>query len=216
MSSVNSAVSQINTNLTPAATAGHPADRPRRIDIQSMMQRLQGVLSRSSRSRAGSSTSSRNRSNDGGEPMRTPFAYHCLVASLAAGGCVSILPTPIIPSALIARAPPESAVAPSDPLQADVAVFIPEILARLRRRRHRRPQRSGTDLPVGRALADSAPALLQGAVVNSLSKAGGPGRAAPRPARRQDRLRCALAHHRPLDGQAHLACPRRSAGQPDG
>lgn len=45
MSSVNSAVSQINTNLTPAATQaiqqiGHAAS-----DIQSMMQRLQGVLS---------------------------------------------------------------------------------------------------------------------------------------------------------------------------
>lgn len=109
--------------------------------------------------------------------MRTPFLAVTL-ASLAAGGCVSVLPTPIIPSALIAL-PPERAVAPSDPLQADVAVFIPESSRAF----------AGADIAVRNdqeliylsdvRWADSAPALLQGAVVNSLSKAGGPGRAAP-------------------------------------
>lgn len=110
--------------------------------------------------------------------MRTPFLAAALASTLAFGGCVSVLPTPIIPSTLIAL-PAERAVAPSDPLQADVAVFMPESSRAF----------AGADIAVRNdqeliylsdvRWADSAPAMLQGAVVNALSKAGGPGRAAP-------------------------------------
>jgi cholesterol transport system auxiliary component len=97
---------------------------------------------------------------------------------LSLGGCVSVLPTPIIPSALISL-PADRAVAPADALQADVAVYFPEASRAF----------SGADIAVrdNQELiylsdvrwADTGPALLQGAVVNSLTKAGGPGRAAP-------------------------------------
>jgi ABC-type uncharacterized transport system auxiliary subunit len=110
--------------------------------------------------------------------MRTPFLAVALVSTLAFGGCVSVLPTPIIPSALISL-PADRAVAPTDPLQADVAVFMPEASRAF----------AGADIAVRNdqeliylsdvRWADSAPALLQSAVVNALSKAGGPGRAAP-------------------------------------
>ncbi|MDP3493713.1 MAG: ABC-type transport auxiliary lipoprotein family protein [Hyphomonadaceae bacterium] len=109
--------------------------------------------------------------------MRTQIVS-LAVASALLGGCVSVLPTPIIPSALISL-PADRAVAPSDPLQADVAVFMPEASRAF----------AGADIAVrdGQELiylsdvrwADAAPALLQGAVVSSLSKTGGPGRAAP-------------------------------------
>jgi ABC-type uncharacterized transport system auxiliary subunit len=110
--------------------------------------------------------------------MRTPFLAVLLASTLASAGCVSVLPTPIIPSALISL-PAERAVTPSDSLQADVAVFMPEASRAF----------AGADIAVRNdqeliylsdvRWADSAPALLQGAVVNALSKAGGPGRAAP-------------------------------------
>ena len=100
------------------------------------------------------------------------------LASTFLGGCVSVLPTPIIPSALISL-PADRAVAPADPLQADVAVFMPEASRAF----------ANADIAVrdGQELiylsdvrwADSAPALLQGAVVSTLSKSGGPGKAAP-------------------------------------
>lgn len=109
--------------------------------------------------------------------MKTPILAAVLLAATL-GGCVSVLPTPIIPSALISL-PADRAVAPSDPLQADVAVFMPEASRAF----------AGADIAVrdNQELiyladvrwSDAAPALLQGALVNSLSKAGGPGRAAP-------------------------------------
>ena len=110
--------------------------------------------------------------------MRTQIVALALGSALTLGGCVSVLPTPIIPSALISL-PADRAVAPADPLQADVAVYFPEASRAF----------SGADIAVRDSQeliylsdvrwADTAPALLQGAVVNSLTKAGGPGRAAP-------------------------------------
>lgn len=108
--------------------------------------------------------------------MRTPIL--ALVLASALGGCVSVLPTPIIPSALITL-PADRATAPSDPLQADVAVYIPESPRAF----------AGADIAVRDSQeliylsdvrwSDGGPALLQGAVVNALSKANGPGRAVP-------------------------------------
>jgi ABC-type uncharacterized transport system auxiliary subunit len=110
--------------------------------------------------------------------MRTRIVALVLGSVLGLAGCVSVLPVPIIPSALIAL-PADRAVAPADPLQADVAVFFPEATRAF----------SGADIAVRDSQeliylsdvrwADTAPALLQGAVVNSLTKSGGPGRAAP-------------------------------------
>lgn len=110
--------------------------------------------------------------------MRTQILALTLASMLSLGGCVSVLPTPIIPSALISL-PADRAAAPADALQADVAVFFPESSRAF----------SGADIAVrdNQELiylsdvrwADTGPALLQGAVVNSLTKAGGPGRAAP-------------------------------------
>ena len=110
--------------------------------------------------------------------MRTRLVALAFGSVLALGGCVSVLPTPIIPSALISL-PADRAIAPPDALQADVAVFFPESSRAF----------SGADIAVrdGQELiylsdvrwADTAPALMQGAVVNALTKAGGPGRAAP-------------------------------------
>jgi len=108
--------------------------------------------------------------------MKTPIA--ALALAVALGGCVSVLPTPVIPSALISL-PADRARAPSDPLQADVAVYLPESSRAY----------SGADIAVrdNQELiyladvrwSDTAPALLQGALVNSLSKAQGPGKAVP-------------------------------------
>lgn len=99
-------------------------------------------------------------------------------ATLALGGCVSVLPTPVIPSALISL-PAERANPPADPLQADVAVYLPESSRAF----------AGSDIAVrdNQELiylsdvrwSDIAPALLQGALVNSLTKANGPGKAVP-------------------------------------
>lgn len=109
--------------------------------------------------------------------MKAKVAALALASTILAG-CVSVLPTPIIPSALISL-PADRAVAPTDPLQADVAVFFPESTRAF----------ASADIAVRDAQeliylsdvrwADTAPALLQGAVVNSLTKSGGPGRAAP-------------------------------------
>ena len=57
--------------------------------------------------------------------MRTRLVALAFGSVLALGGCVSVLPTPIIPSALISL-PADRAIAPTDALQADVAVFFPE------------------------------------------------------------------------------------------
>lgn len=109
--------------------------------------------------------------------MKRILAATVLSASLLAG-CVSVLPEPFIPSALIAL-PADRATAPDTPLQADVAVYMPETSRAF----------AGNDIAVRTEQeliylnevrwSDNAPSLLQGAVVNALTKAGGPGRAAP-------------------------------------
>jgi len=109
--------------------------------------------------------------------MKTKIVALALAATTLAG-CVSVLPTPIIPSALISL-PADRAVAPADPLLADVGVFFPESTRAF----------ASADIAVRDSQeliylsdvrwADTAPALMQGALVNSLTKAGGPGRAAP-------------------------------------
>jgi ABC-type uncharacterized transport system auxiliary subunit len=101
-----------------------------------------------------------------------------LILPLALGGCLSVLPEPEIPVALIAL-PAELAKTPSDPLRADVAVYPPDASRAY----------SGLDMAVrtGQELVylanvrwvDTAPRLLQGAVVDALARAGGDGRAAP-------------------------------------
>lgn len=110
--------------------------------------------------------------------MKSMMLAGALTLSAALAGCVSVLPEPFIPSALIAL-PADRAVAPSKPLQADVAVFAPDSSRAF----------EGTDIAVSDSQelvylgevrwSDTAPHLLQGAVVNALTKAGGPGRAAP-------------------------------------
>jgi ABC-type uncharacterized transport system auxiliary subunit len=105
-----------------------------------------------------------------------------LVAALGSAvllsGCVSVLPQPFVPTALIAL-PADRATAPASPLQADVAVFPPDSSRAF----------AGADIAVRSAQelvylgevrwSDAAPHLLQGAVVNALTQAGGPGRAVP-------------------------------------
>lgn len=110
--------------------------------------------------------------------MKTPIVALALASALALGGCVSVLPTPVIPSALISL-PADRAATPSAPLLADVAVYPPESSRAF----------AGSDIAVRDdqeliylgdvRWSDTAPALLQGALVNALSKAAGPGRAAP-------------------------------------
>lgn len=111
--------------------------------------------------------------------MIKPVLFAVAMASSAAlAGCLSVLPEPFIPSALIAL-PAERATAPTSPLLADVAVYPPEASRAF----------AGADIAVRQEQemvflddvrwSDNAPSLLQGAVVNALTKAGGPGRAAP-------------------------------------
>jgi ABC-type uncharacterized transport system auxiliary subunit len=100
-----------------------------------------------------------------------------LALALPLGGCLSVLPEPVIPVALIGL-PAERAKTPADPLQADVAVYPPDASRAF----------SGLDIAVRAEQelvylanvrwVDAAPRLLQGAVVNALTSAGGPGRAA--------------------------------------
>jgi ABC-type uncharacterized transport system auxiliary subunit len=95
---------------------------------------------------------------------------------LVAGGCLSVLPEPEIPSALISL-PADRATAPADPLQADIAVYPPDSTRAF----------AGVDMAVRTdqelvylgdvRWVDTAPRLLQNAVVDSLAKAGGNGRA---------------------------------------
>ena len=101
-----------------------------------------------------------------------------LFSATALSGCISVLPEPIVPSALIAL-PADRAVAPAMPLQADVAVYTPDSSRAY----------EGNDIAVRDRQeliylsdvrwSDSAPHLLQSAVVNALTKAGGPGKAVP-------------------------------------
>lgn len=104
------------------------------------------------------------------------FSLALIAAALATSGCVSILPEPMIPSALVSL-PAERAKAPAKPLLADVAVYPPESSRAF----------AGADIAVRSdqeliylgdvRWSDAAPQLLQGAVVNALSQAQGPGRA---------------------------------------
>lgn len=99
-----------------------------------------------------------------------------ITTSLSA--CISVLPEPFVPTALIAL-PADRAVAPAMPLLADVAVFTPDASRAY----------EGVDIAVRDSQelvylgevrwSDSAPHLLQGAVVNALTKAGGAGKAVP-------------------------------------
>ena len=99
-----------------------------------------------------------------------------LALSVVLGGCVSVLPEPKVPSALIGL-PAERAQAPADPLRADVSVYPPDSTRAF----------AGVDIAVRSdqelvylgdvRWVDAAPRLLQNAVVDSLAKAGGDGRA---------------------------------------
>lgn len=110
--------------------------------------------------------------------MKLHFAAAALVSVSLLSACVSVLPEPFVPSALIAL-PADRAKAPAMPLQADVAVYSPESLRAY----------AGVDIAVRSEQevvflgdvrwSDNAPKLLQGAVVNALAKSGGPGRAVP-------------------------------------
>ena len=111
-----------------------------------------------------------------------PLARLAVVATAglagALAGCVNVLPKPNVPLALI-ELPAERAKAPPAPLRADVSVMPPEAGRAY----------SGVDIAVRAEQelvyladvrwADAAPRLLQGAVIESLSKAGGPGQVAP-------------------------------------
>lgn len=110
--------------------------------------------------------------------MKPAIFAAALLSASALTGCISVLPEPFIPLALIAL-PADRATAPTTPLQADVAVYAPESPRSF----------AGADIAVRQdqelvflndvRWADNAPSVLQGAVVNALTKAGGPGRAAP-------------------------------------
>lgn len=110
--------------------------------------------------------------------MKPILLAAALASATALSGCVSVLPEPFIPTALIAL-PADRAKAPSAPLQADVAVYPPETSRAF----------AGADIAVRNdqeliylgevRWSDNAPSLLQGAVVNALTKSGGPGRAVP-------------------------------------
>jgi cholesterol transport system auxiliary component len=101
-----------------------------------------------------------------------------VAATVALSGCVSVLPEPTIPSALI-QLPASRAQAPSTQLRADVNVFPPDASRAY----------NGVDIAVHDGLelvyladvrwADTAPRLLQNAVINALAKAGGQGMANP-------------------------------------
>lgn len=110
-------------------------------------------------------------------PMKTSAILAAVALSLSLGACVSVLPDPIVPAALISL-PADRAKAPAQALMSDVSVFPPDSSRAF----------SGVDIAVRTEQelvylpevrwADAAPRLLQGAVVEALSKAEGPGNAA--------------------------------------
>jgi ABC-type uncharacterized transport system auxiliary subunit len=110
--------------------------------------------------------------------MKASHLLAALLAPIALSGCLSVLPEPEIPFALISL-PSERAKTPSQPLRADVAIYPPDASRAY----------NGLDIAVrdkqeivylaGVRWVDTAPRLLQGAVVDALTKAGGDGRAAP-------------------------------------
>lgn len=105
-------------------------------------------------------------------PLAPAMAAFALVA-----GCVSVLPEPAAPDALL-ELPDSRARAPASALNADVVVYPPDSNRAF----------AGANIPVrseqelvflsDMRWADAAPRLLQEAVVNALSKAQGEGRAA--------------------------------------
>jgi ABC-type uncharacterized transport system auxiliary subunit len=108
-----------------------------------------------------------------------PFMIAGLLATtVMVSGCLSVLPEPFIPAALISL-PADRAKAPAEPLKADVAVYVPETSRAF----------AGADIAVSDnqelvyldqvRWADNAPGLMQTAVVNALTKSGGAGRAVP-------------------------------------
>jgi ABC-type uncharacterized transport system auxiliary subunit len=108
--------------------------------------------------------------------MRVRYALLALAFAAPLSACVSLLPETQVPLALISL-PAERARAPATPLAADVSVLPPDSSRAF----------AGVDIAVSDnqelvylgdvRWADTAPRLLQGAVVDALSKSGGPGRA---------------------------------------
>lgn len=102
------------------------------------------------------------------------FSLVCIGIAMS-GGCLSVLPSPKAPLALISM-PSERAAAPVAVLGTDVTIYPPDASRSF----------AGSDIAVrsGEELvfladvrwADAAPRLLQGAVMDSLSKASGEGR----------------------------------------
>lgn len=99
-----------------------------------------------------------------------------LLSAVALSGCLSVLPTPQAPIALISL-PSGSAGAPTASLQSDVTIYPPDAPRSY----------AGVDIAVsqGQELvyladvrwADAAPRLLQGSLLDSLSGAPGQGKA---------------------------------------
>lgn len=106
--------------------------------------------------------------------MRRIVQVGCAAALLGLAGCVSVLPEPEAPNALI-ELPDGRAMAPERPLEADVVVYAPDSNRAF----------AGVNIAVrdeqelvflsDMRWADVAPRLLQIGVVNALSKAGGDG-----------------------------------------
>lgn len=109
---------------------------------------------------------------------RAPIAAAAAALMLGVSGCISVLPEPVIPLALIGL-PADRAQAPQSQLLADINVFSPDASRAY----------SGVDIAVRDdqelvyladvRWVDAAPRLLQGAVVDALSKAQGEGMANP-------------------------------------
>lgn len=106
--------------------------------------------------------------------MRFPMLVSSLAFLTVLGGCVSVLPEPEAPNALV-ELPDLRAAAPQGTLSADIVVYAPDANRAF----------AGVNIPVrdeqelvflsDMRWADVAPRLLQGGVVNALSKASGPG-----------------------------------------
>ena len=104
------------------------------------------------------------------------YALHAIssLALLGVAACVSVLPEPDAPDALL-ELPDARATAPAGELMADIVVYAPDSNRAF----------AGVNIPVrdeqelvflsDMRWADAAPRLLQGGVVNALSKAQGDG-----------------------------------------
>lgn len=108
--------------------------------------------------------------------MRIALLSLAAAAGASLAGCVSVLPEPVVPDALVSL-PAERATAPAAPLKADVNVYPPDASVAF----------AGLDMAVREQQeivylkdmkwADAPTRLLQSAVVNALSAGQGPGRA---------------------------------------